>query len=156
MVDVVKSTPLIARTIIKNIESTELDAHANPAVYKNVFNVFFSLDLLARIIEKKIIDKNIRNSTIISIINKAINKATENSPIIIVDNKSFKVSKNVGEINIISRDTTMVIKPSKVSISAVIYFELRIWFLVTGSVWVRYASSLYKDLEKFIKLLKNG
>ena len=69
------------------------------------------------------IDINIKNSTITSVINKIITNVKEKLPVIIVEIKRLKKSSNVGEAYIIKSETTNVANPINISISAVKYFE---------------------------------
>lgn len=69
------------------------------------------------------IDINIKNSTITSVINKIITNVKEKLPVIIVEIKRLKKSSNVGEAYIIKSETTKVANPINISISAVKYFE---------------------------------
>ena len=85
-------------------------------------------------IPKKIIDKNIKNSTITRRINNAITRPILKLPIITVDSKSLRESKNVGETNKIKIDVIKLVNPQSISIKAVIYFELISCDFVTGKV----------------------
>ena len=91
-----KSTLFISSTITIAIESIVRDAKDIAAVIKNVFNTLFSLDLYAIIIEKNIMDRNIKNSTITNRINSTIVRQTCISPEIIVDSNMPNVSNSVG------------------------------------------------------------
>ena len=74
--------------------------------------------------------------------NKVKTKTSEKFPDIRLERKIFKVSKNVGETNIIKIEIIKQAKPQRISIRLVKYFELISSFFVTGRVWVRYDSSL--------------
>ena len=133
-VSLVKLTLFIVKTNIMTIDNSVLDAKAKAVVNKNVFNTLFSLVLYANIIEKNMIERNIKNSTIIRSIIRERTNITEKLPSIRKDNNSLRVSNMVGEINIISNDTTTVKKANDTSIKDVKYLEVMIWAFVTGSV----------------------
>ncbi len=151
-----KSTLLIAKTIIIIVARIVKARKENTVVNKNVFKTLFSLALYAIIIEKKMIEINIKNSTTTNIMNNAKTRAIEKLPTIIVDSKIFNVLNIVGDTNLIKSDAIKVKNPKVISIIAVKNFELTSCFFVTGRVWVKYASSPYNDLVKFKKFLKNG
>lgn len=136
-VDDVRLTLFISSTITITIVRIVSDAKDEIVAIKNVLRSLFSLDLYAKIIEKNIIDKNIKNSTTTNIINKVMARITENSPDIIIDKNNFKVSRSVGEANIIISEITRVINPKSISISAVKNLELSSCVFVTGKVCVR-------------------
>ena len=69
--------------------------------------------------------------------NKAKTKPSEKPSEITLERKIFKVSKNVGETNIIKIEIIKQAKPQSISIRLVKYFELISSFFVTGRVWVR-------------------
>ena len=88
---VVSFTPFMLKTIRRQIKSTVIAANDMPNVIKNVFKIFLSFALKPIMIEKSIIEINIKNSTIISATIPTSASATENSPVMTVDNKSFNV-----------------------------------------------------------------
>lgn len=134
--------PLSNRTIIIIIAKTARDAKAMAAVIKNDFKILWSFALCPTTIPKKIIERNIKNSTIINAMKSVNIKPTEKLPEIRLEIKNFIVSKNVGEMYIINIETIKQANPQSISINAVRYFELMSSFFVTGRVWVRYDSSL--------------
>ena len=129
-----KLIPLITKTITIMIESMVIEANAIAIVIKNVFKTRCSFDLYATTIEKKIIDKNIKNSIMIRTMNKVKIKTSEKFPDIRLERKIFKVSKNVGETNIIKIEIIRQAKAQRISIRLVKYFELISSFFVTGRV----------------------
>ena len=141
-IDDVNLTPLISKTAIKIIDRNISEAKAITAEIINDFKILCSFCLYPIIIPKKIIDKNIKNSTITRIMNSVRRSPSEKFPVTTDDRNNFNVSKNVGEIYIIIIETSKHANPEDTSIIAVKYFELISSFFVTGSVWVRYASSL--------------
>ena len=88
-------------------------------------------------IPKKIIERNIKNSTITSTMNSVKVKPTEKLPVKTDESKNPIVSKNVGETNMIKIDIIKHANPQSISVNAVIYFEFNNSFLVTGRVCVK-------------------
>ena len=72
--------PLIERTIIMIIDRIVNDANDIKAVIKKAFNTLCSLDLYAVTIAKKIIDINIKNSTMTRTMNRDKTKPTLKVP----------------------------------------------------------------------------
>jgi hypothetical protein len=117
-------TPLIERTISIQIVSTASDAKAQPAAIKNVFKILLSFDLNATTIEKSIIERNIKNSTITKTTKRIRTKTIEKLPEMAEETKSFSMLINPGPAYEIKSETTKVAKAASISINAVKYFEL--------------------------------
>ena len=86
---------------------------------------------------QKIIEINIKNSTITNKTNKQSIKDVGMLPDVIVEIKNSKLVKNFGEANIINKETIRVKKPKTISITEVKNLELNNWFFVTGKVCVK-------------------
>lgn len=136
-VDTERLTPLIKSTIIIKIDKTVIATKASAAVIKKALRNLFSFVLFANTIEKQIIEINIKNSTITKIIKSKRMQNKENSPTTTVEINSFNVEKNVGDANIINKETTMLAKPKSISINEVKNFDVIIWFFVTGNVCIK-------------------
>ena len=126
IIELERLTSLIAKTTTMAIAKTVKAMNDIIAVIKNDFKTFFSLALYASVIEKKMIEINIKNSTITSKTKRLKTQNKENSPIIIVERNNLMVEKKVFEANLIKRETTTQIKPKIISMSAVKNFEFTI------------------------------
>ena len=69
----------------------------NATVHKNVFKTRFSFALYAKIIEKNIIEINIKNSTTTSTTKSVSTPNIENFPTINIESNKLNVSNIVGE-----------------------------------------------------------
>lgn len=116
--------PLINSTINMQIARIARATNAQAAAIKNVFNFLPSFDLYATTIEKLMIERNIKNSTMTKMIKREITKINEKFPVMTVEIKSFKTSVNPGRAYMIKIETMIVANPASISINAVKYFEL--------------------------------
>ena len=114
---------LINKTMSMQIVRTISDANEQAIAIKKVFKMRLSLDLNATTIEKFMIERNIKNSTITKITNKASVNIIEIFPVNAVDNKSFKTFINPGFAYIIKIETIRLANAITISISAVKNFE---------------------------------
>ena len=114
---------LINKTMSMQIVRTISDANEQAIAIKKVFKMRLSLDLNATTIEKFMIERNIKNSTITKITNKASVNIIEIFPVNAVDNKSFKTFINPGFAYIIKIETIRLANAITISINAVKNFE---------------------------------
>ena len=116
--------PFIDNTMSMTANKTRSDANAKPTVSKNVFKTRLSFDLKAMMIEKSIIEINIKNSTITKTTKRTNDRTSEILSATIVESKSVKMLVRFGPAYIIKIEITKVAKPADISIIAVKYFEL--------------------------------
>lgn len=121
---VVNLIPLMVKITSKHIKSTMIAANDEHTMIKKVFNIFLSLDLNPIMIEKSMIEINIKNSTITSVTKPISVPTTEISPVMMVDNTSFIAGMKFGPAYIIKIEAIIDANPATISMIAVKYFEL--------------------------------
>ena len=115
--------PFIDKTIIITTRSNDSAAKAQPTAIKNDFKIRFSFDLKPIIIEKSIIEINIKNSTITKTANSVKDKPIETFPVTSVVSKNLIVVVKFGPAYIIKSEVIKQAKAIDISIRAVKYFE---------------------------------
>ena len=112
------------KTITIAIANAVKQAKDINATIKNVFKTLFSLALYPMTIEKKIIEINIKNSTITNKINNSNVNPTEILPdtTIVINNPKF--SNIFGDAKVINNETIIHTNPKVISIIAVKNFEV--------------------------------
>ena len=119
-------TSLTTKTITSTTASAINAANDIAIVIKKALNALRSFCLYATTIEKYMIERYIKNSTIIKNTISVIDNPSENSPTTIVEMSIVKIFLKSGDANIITSEITKTAKLATISISAVKNFEFAI------------------------------
>ena len=116
--------PFIDKTINIITRRVKAEAIEQPIVIKNDFKILLSLDLKPIMIEKSMIEINIKNSTITRMTNNVNVKRVETFSVTIEEIKRLNVAVKLGPAYIIKSEIIKQVKLVTISIKAVKYFEL--------------------------------